>query len=44
VLIRSFEGGDTYNDGFYTDELGIYPYIPGKAPVHAGVAKRIDPI
>jgi hypothetical protein len=28
-------GGDTENDFFYTDEHGIYPYIPRKALVCA---------
>ena len=32
-----FHGGNTENDGFYTAEHGIYKYIPGNTPVHAGV-------
>jgi hypothetical protein len=37
VSTRPFHSGDTENDGFYTDEHGIYSYIPGKTPVHAVV-------
>ena len=34
---RPFHGGNTENEGFYTDEHGIYLYINGKTPVHTGV-------
>ena len=37
VSTRPFHDGNTENDGFYTDEHGIYPYIHGKTPVHVGV-------
>jgi hypothetical protein len=43
VSTRSFHGGDTNNDGFYNDEQGIYPYIPRKTTVHAGVTKYFEP-
>jgi hypothetical protein len=37
VSTWSFHGGDMDNEGFYTDEHCIYPYIPGKTPVRADV-------